>query len=146
MSEFNFTTIIPSPPDKLIAIALDVEKYPQFFQYLKEIKILEKTEKSIHTLEKFSLNISKFTHLFEQETMTTQINSNQLEAKILSGPLKGTIVKTIYEKHDESFSKINVFFNLHVSLKYRFLLPIITKRIKMATIAILYKQHACLIE
>ena len=67
------------------------------------------------------------------------------EAKIISGPLKNSQLTTTYEKTDQG-SKVIIDAELKVGLKYRFLSPIITKRIKMASIAVLYKMHTAISE
>ena len=44
MPEFHVTANIPSPPEELIKIATQFERMPEFFQYLKEIKMVEEKE------------------------------------------------------------------------------------------------------
>ena len=68
-----------------------------------------------------------------------------MEANIISGPLNGSHVITRYEKTDQG-SKVIIDGELKVGLKYKFLSPIITKRIKMASIAVLYKMHTAISE
>ena len=41
MSKFHITANIPSPPEELIKMATQFDKMPGFFQYLKDIKVLE---------------------------------------------------------------------------------------------------------
>ena len=126
MSKFHITANIPSPPEELIRMATQFDKMPEFFQYLKNIKVLEEKENEFRT----------------EETIT-KLSANQLEAKIISGPLKNSQLTTTYEKTDQG-SKVIIDAELKIGLKYKFLSPIITKRIKMASIAVLYKMHTAI--
>tara|TARA_B100000029_G_scaffold471143_1_gene510567 strand:+ start:2003 stop:2446 length:444 start_codon:yes stop_codon:yes gene_type:complete len=142
MSKFHITTNIPSPPEELIKMATQFDKMPGFFQYLKDIKVLEEKENEFRTEETITFTYHKLTHTISQQTIT-KLSANQLEAKIISGPLKNSQLITTYEKTDQG-SKVIIDAELKVGLKYRFLSPIITKRIKMASIAVLYKMHTAI--
>ena len=143
MTEFHVTANIPSPPEELIKIATEFEKMPEFFQYLKEIKIVEEKENEFKTEETITFTYHKLTHTISQQTITKKLSPNQLEANIISGPLNGSHVVTTYEKTDQG-SKVVIDGNLKIGFKYKFLSPIITKRIKMASIAVLYKMHTAI--
>ena len=145
MPEFHVTANIPSPPEELIKIATQFERMPEFFQYLKEIKMVEEKENEFKTEETIIFTYHKLTHTISQQTITKKLSSNQLEANIISGPLNGSHVITTYEKTDQGSKEI-IDAELKVGLKYRFLSPIITKRIKMASIAVLYKMHTAISE
>ena len=145
MSKFHITANIPSPPEELIKMATQFDKMPGFFQYLKDIKVLEEKENEFRTEETITFTYHKLTHTISQQTITKLSASNQLEANIISGPLNGSHVITTYEKTDQG-SKVIIDAELKVGLKYRFLSPIITKRIKMASIAVLYKMHTAISE
>ena len=144
MSKFQITANIPSPPEELIKMATQFDKMPGFFQYLKDIKVLEEKENEFRTEETITFTYHKLTHTISQQTIT-KLSANQLEAKIISGPLKNSQLTTTYEKTDQG-SKVIIDAELKIGLKYKFLSPIITKRIKMASIAVLYKMHTAISE
>jgi len=140
MPKFHITAKIPSPPEKLITMATQFKKMPEFFQYLKNIEVLEQKENEFKTEETIEFTYHKLNHTIAQQTITRKIGDDKLEADIISGPLRGSHIINIYEKTDNG-SKVTIDADLKISLKYKFLSPIITKRIKMATIAVLYKMH-----
>ena len=144
MPKFQISANIPSPPEKLIEIATDYENFGRFFKYIDSIKILEDNADSTITEEKISFTLHKLSHTIVQKTKTKKYNS-KIEAEVIEGPLKGSVIKTNYEKIS-SGSKVSIDADLKISLKYKFLGPIISKRIKMASIAVLYKMHTLISE
>jgi|APSaa5957512535_1039671.scaffolds.fasta_scaffold176053_2 ribosome-associated toxin RatA of RatAB toxin-antitoxin module len=144
MPKFEFTAKIPSSPEKLLEKLSLYEEYPKYFQYLTSVKILKQNNNETTTEEKLEFNYHKLHHKISQQTITT-INNSKIESKVISGPLKNTFVKTNLEEN-EIGTKVSVNTDLHIGLKYKFLSPIITKRIKMATIAVLFKMHTAIEE
>ncbi len=144
MPKFQISANIPSPPEKLIAIATDYENFGRFFKYIDSIKILEDSKDGTITEETISFTLHKLSHTIVQKTKTKKFN-NRIEAEIIDGPLKGSTIKTNYEKIP-SGSKVSIDADLKIGLKYKFLGPIISKRIKMASIAVLYKMHTLISE
>ena len=54
MPKFHITAKIPSPPEKLITMATQFKKMPEFFQYLKNIEVLEQKENVVFLFKKNS--------------------------------------------------------------------------------------------
>jgi hypothetical protein len=72
-------------------------------------------------------------------------NSNQLTTEIISGPAKGTIIITMFEKND-SGSKVFFQLDLKLNLKAKILQPLIIKYYKMVLTSVLYKMNNDIIE
>jgi|LULR01.1.fsa_nt_gb ribosome-associated toxin RatA of RatAB toxin-antitoxin module len=139
MPKLNFSVNIPSPPQKLMEILLDHQNWYQFFQYLKNVSVIDKTENEITTQEEFGFVFHRLSHKIQQQTIF-KIKDYSIEAKIVSGPLKNTTSKITFEPLPDG-SKVNVYLDWNVSFKYKFLMPIIKPRIKNMIIAILFKAH-----
>ena len=104
---------------------------------------MEKNNLETTTEEKISFTYHKLSYNIVQKTVTKRIN-NKLEARVISGPLNGTLFEILCEEI-ESGTKVTVNVDLKLGLKYKFLAPIIKRKMKMAIIAVFYKMHTTII-
>lgn len=141
MSKLQFSLNLTTPPEKLIKLVTDYEQLPRFLpDQLKSVKIIKKENKETYT-EDIVVFSSIIKNEIKQNTMHRQISDNVLISEILTGPAKGTTLKTSFEKID-SGTKVDVEINLKLSLKARFLSPLIKKLYKTVLLGILYKMNA----
>lgn len=139
MSDHTISVNLPSSAQQLLEVSTDFKKLQQFLPYCQDINIIEKNGVT-KTEELFTFKYRGISYSIRQQTVTKKIDG-KIEAEIISGPLKGTLVETLYEEI-ESGTKVIVNINLKISLKYKFLSPEINKRVKMGTMALLYKLNS----
>jgi ribosome-associated toxin RatA of RatAB toxin-antitoxin module len=140
MTILDFNIKLSSPPNKLIKLATDYEKFSTYVPaQLKSIKIIESDMDKTITDEVLSFSTLKLN--IEQRTIHKKIAENQLLAEIISGPAKKSVIKTTFKKV-ENGTEVNINIDLHVSLKYKIFIPIIKKWYKMILTGILYKMNS----
>tara|TARA_B110001454_G_scaffold209994_1_gene224088 strand:- start:6889 stop:7323 length:435 start_codon:yes stop_codon:yes gene_type:complete len=125
-------------PEKLMNYIIDFESYKNFFpDQIKEVKILNKENNEIITEETiiFSTLIKK---PFVQKSRHEIISDKELSTKILEGPAKGSVIKITCTKNDKG-SQIEFDAELKLSLKAKFLLPLIKMFYKRYLTAIIFK-------
>jgi len=125
-------------PEKLMNYIIDFEYYKNFFpDQIKEVKILNKENNEIITEETiiFSTLIKK---PFVQKSHHKIISDKELSTKILEGPAKGSVIKITCTKNDEG-SQIEFDAELKLSLKAKFLSPLIKMFYKRYLTAIIFK-------
>ena len=66
------------------------------------------------------------------------VSDKELMTEILEGPAKGSIIKIICDKNDQG-SQIEFDANLKLSLKAKFLAPLIKKLYKRYLTAVIFK-------
>lgn len=141
LGKLEFSINLAASKDRLMELAIKFEDFPSYLpQQLKSIKIIERTPTQIITQEKllFSTILKKE---IEQQSIHRILSPNLLETEIVSGPAKGTIVKVNYEKISTG-TKVTATIDLKISIKYKFLVPLIKKWYKMILTGILYKMNA----
>jgi len=145
MAKFDFSVTVPSKKSKMLEKATCFSEYPKYFQYINHINIIHENQNEICTEEKISFSFKSLSHEITQKTITKKIDGDKFESSIISGPLKGTTSQLFYNEVNNS-TKINIKVDLKVGLKYKFLSPIIKKRLKMAITAVLFKMHSSILE
>ena len=138
MTNLQFSINSTVEPEKLMSFITDFEYYQKFFpNQIKEVKILERQNNEIITEETiiFSTLIKS---PFVQKSRHKIISDKELFTEILEGPAKGSTIKIICNKNDQG-SQINFDANLKLSLKAKFLSPLIKKLYKRYLTAIIYK-------
>ena len=138
MTNLQFSINSTVEPKKLMSFITDFEYYQKFFpNQIKEVKILERQNNEIITEEAiiFSTLIKS---PFVQKSRHKIISDKELFTEILEGPAKGSTIKIICNKNDQG-SQINFDANLKLSLKAKFLSPLIKKLYKRYLTAIIYK-------
>ena len=138
MKNLQFSINSPIEPEKLMSFITDFESYQNFFpKQIKEVKILERQNNEIITEETiiFSTLIKR---PFVQKSRHKIISDKELFTEILEGPAKGSIVKITCSKNDQG-SQIEFDAELKLSLKAKFLSPLIKKLYKRYLTAIIFK-------
>ena len=108
-----------------------------FPNQIKEVKILERQNDEIITEETiiFSTLIKS---PFIQKSRHKMVSDKELFTEILEGPAKGSIIKIICSKNDQG-SQTKFDADLKLSLKAKFLAPLIKKLYKRYLTAIIFK-------
>ena len=138
MKNLQFLINSTVEPEKLMSLITDFESYQNFFpNQIKEVKILERQNNEIITEETiiFSTLIKR---PFVQKSRHKIISDKELFTEILEGPAKGSIVKITCSKNDQG-SQIEFDAELKLSLKAKFLSPLIKKLYKQYLTAIIFK-------
>jgi len=138
MKNLQFIMDSSVEPEKLMNYIIDFEYYKNFFpDQIKEVKILNKENNEIITEETiiFSTLIKK---PFVQKSHHKIISDKELSTKILEGPAKGSVIKITCTKNDEG-SQIEFDAELKLSLKAKFLSPLIKMFYKRYLTAIIFK-------
>ena len=137
MASLNFVSIVDVPLEHLIKILTDYEKFPNYLQrQLKTIKIIESHNGTITTEDTivFSSIVKNTIH---QQSIHQQISPNEISSKIISGPAKETIIN-LYLKENGTKTEININIDLKLSLKAKFLEPIIKLWYKRVITGVLF--------
>ena len=140
MTILEFSLDLPAQPNQLMKLTEDYENLPKYLpDQLKSVRIIEKNETETKTEETivFSTLIKKE---IIQQALHKKISDNKLNTEIISGPAKGTMIYTIFEKNN-SGSKIIIETDLKLILKAKILLPLIKKFYKTALTAVFYKMN-----
>ena len=138
MGNLQFSINSPVEPEKLMSFIIDFERYQKFFpNQIKEVKILERQNNEIITEETiiFSTLIKS---PFIQKSRHKMVSDKELFTEILEGPAKGSIIKIICSKNDQG-SQTKFDADLKLSLKAKFLAPLIKKLYKRYLTAIIFK-------
>ena len=138
MKNLQFIMDSSLEPEKLMNYIIDFESYKNFFpDQIKEVKILNKENNEIITEETiiFSTLIKK---PFVQKSLHKIISDKELSTEILEGPAKGSVIKITCTKNDEG-SQIEFDAELKLSLKAKFLSPLIKMFYKRYLTAIIFK-------
>jgi ribosome-associated toxin RatA of RatAB toxin-antitoxin module len=145
MGKLEFILNLPTQPEQLMKLSEDYENLSKYLpDQLKSVKILDENENEVKTEETvvFSTIVKKE---IIQQTMHKKIKDNTLVAQILSGPAKGTIINSTFEKND-SGSKVTIDMDLKLELKAKILQPLIKKYYKMILTCVLYRMNNEILE
>ena len=138
MGNLQFSINSTLEPEKLMRYIIDFESYKYFFpNQIKEVKILDRQNNEITTEEtiRFSTLIKR---PFVQKSRHKIISDKELFTEILEGPAKGSVVKITCSKNDQG-SQVEFDAKLKLSLKAKFLSPLIKKSHKRYLTAIIFK-------
>ena len=137
MATLDFSLNLSGDKNKLFDLITDYEKLPSYLPaYIKSVKIIEKTPNGVLTEEIFVIpTIIK--NKIEQKSLR-RIFEKTIETEIISGPARNSIIRISFEEI-ESGTLVNVNMEMKLSLKARFLQPLIKKWYKDILTGILYK-------
>ena len=138
MKNLQFIMDSSVEPEKLMNYIIDFESYKNFFpDQIKEVKILNKENNEIITEETiiFSTLIKK---PFVQKSLHKIISDKELSTEILEGPAKGSVIRITCTKNDKG-SQVEFDAELKLSLKAKFLSPLIKNFYKRYLTAIIFK-------
>lgn len=120
----KFSKHYNSDHKKLFDITTDFKNAQKLIVFKIDSKILKQTYEE--TVSEETYPISRLNFKISQKSIHKKTSPNKLETQIISGPLKGTTIKLIFEKI-ESKTKIDADIELKVGLKYFFLKNFIKK-------------------
>lgn len=139
MAKLEFSINLPSQPEKLLQLAMDYEKLSSYLpRQLTNVKITEKRDNETITEETLTFK-TIIKNNIEQKSKHSVLG-NRIITEIIDGPAKGTVMETVYDKID-SGTKVTVTVDLKLTLKAKFLQPIIKKLYKSILTGILYKMN-----
>lgn len=138
MSKLDFSISSPISKEKLFNYIIDFEYYKNYFpNQINQILITEKNQNEIHTTEEiiFSSIIKNTIH---QKSIHKLNPYENITTDIIEGPAKGS---TILITLSNTSSETEITFNaeLKLSLKAKFLGPLIKKLYKRYLTALMYK-------
>ena len=137
MTFLEFSINLPGNLDKIFQKITDFENFNRYIpNQLESVNIIKKENSKIFTEEKIR-SISILKNSFEQTSMHT-VKENKVETEIISGPAKGTIIESVFQKID-SGTKVVIKINLKLGLKYKLFTPIVKKVYKQMLTGVLYK-------
>jgi len=144
MSKLNFTMNVDASTEKLMELACDYENYKSYLpQQIKNIKVIENNNNGTITEE-----VLVFSSILKKElivqTLHKKISKNELYTKILSGPAKETEVTIRFNSGDKT--QIVLDADVKLSLKAKFLGPLIKKQYKLLLMGIFLKMNSKALE
>ncbi len=141
MTLLEFVLQLSAPSEKLIELASNYEGLSRYLpDQLKSIKIVEKNNDETITEEELVFS-SIIKNKIIQQTKHSKLSKNQLKSEIISGPATGSVILVTFSKLNEG-TTVSITANLKLSLKAKFLSPIIKKLYKTVMSGILYKMNA----
>jgi len=141
LASLEFTLNLSGSSEKLIEIASNYDQLSKYLpNQLKSIKIIEKNDHDTITEEELVFS-SIIKNKIIQQTRHSKVSNNKLKSEIISGPANGSVVIVNFSKIDEG-TQVFVTIDLKLSLKAKFLSPLIKKLYKTIMSGILYKMNA----
>lgn len=141
MSHLEFNLTLSSSTDDLIELVTDFENLPKYLpDQLQNVKIIEKNETETITEEQIVFS-TILKNKIVQQTRHSKISKNEIKSEIISGPAKGSVIGLIFS-NSKNGTKVDVNVELKLSLKARFLSPLIQKFYKTVVSGMLYKINA----
>ena len=140
MAQLEFITTSKLSSEEFFNYFLDFEYYPNYFpDQIKDIKITQQNDNEIITEEKivFSTIVK---NVIEQKSLHKKISDNESVTEILDGPAKGSIINIICNQ-TESGNEIKFIVELKLSLKAKFLSPLIKNFYKKYLNALVLKFY-----
>lgn len=137
----RFSTSIDVPIEHMFRVCTDYENIPNYLPgQIKSIKVIE-TKNDQVTTEDTIVFSSLVKNLIEQQSLHKQISNNKLFTEIISGPAKGTRFNLTLKKNDMN-TEIDINVELKLSLKAKFLEPVIKLWYKRVIKSILFTISA----
>ena len=137
----EFSLSLSGPYKKLVELATDYENLPRYLpDQLKSLKIIDRNENETTTEEELVFS-SIIKNKVVQQTRHSKISSNKLKSEIISGPANGTVILVEFSQIDTG-TYVSVSVDLKLSLKAKFLSPLIKKLYKTVMSGVLYKMNA----
>jgi len=128
-------------PEKLMSFIIDFEYYKKFFPgQIKDIKILDRQNDAIITQESIIFT-SLLKSSFVQKSRHKLVSDKELLTEIIEGPAKGSVISVKCVENDQG-SEAKFDADLKLSLKAKFLRPLIKKFYTRYLTAIIYKINS----
>ena len=140
MTKLDFSIELPSNSLDLIKLATDYEDFSQYLPQIKNVKILEKNDTEVITLETMIFK-TYFKKEFEMKAKHTLPSKNILKTEFFSGIIKGTTIFVEFVD-TENGTTVNVDIDLKLDFKMKIFQPIIKKVYKQFLTGTLYKMNS----
>ena len=128
-------------PEKLMSFIIDFEYYKKFFPgQIKDIKILDRQNNVIITQESIIFT-SLLKSSFVQKSRHKLVSDKELLTEIIEGPANGSVIIVKCVENDQG-SEVKFDADLKLSLKAKFLRPLIKKFYTRYLTAIIYKINS----
>jgi len=139
MPKIEFSINLPSSsPERLIEIATDYDNITEILSGNIQCKVLERNNE--HTITEEIIVFSTFNLMISQKSLHRNITKTKIETKIISGPLKGSLIHLMFEKTD-SGTKVNINADLKLSLKYKISYFLLVKKYKTLTTKLIRRMN-----
>ena len=138
MRNLQFSINSTLEPEKLMIYIIDFESYKNFFpDQIKEVKILDRQDNEITTEETITFS-TLIKRPFVQKSHHKITSDKELFSEILEGPAKGSTVNVTCKKNTQG-TEVEFDAKLKLSIKAKFLSPLIKNFYKRYLTAIIYK-------
>ena len=145
MSDLEFSIKLESDVKNLMQAIINFENWPNYLPaQLKSVKIIEKRENEI-TTEEILVFKTIIKNEIKQTTIHKIVSDHSIQSKVISGHAKGT-VSNILLNEIESGTDVIIKIQLKLSLKSKFLSPIIKKVYKRMLHGVLLKIDFSLLD
>ena len=139
MATLDFSLNLSGDINKLFDLITDYEKLPSYLPaYIKSVKIIEKNQNEVLIEEIFVIPTIIKNKIVQRSLR--RIFDKTVETEIISGPAKNSIIQISFEEMN-SGTLVHVNMKMKLSLKARFLQPLIKKWYKDILTGILYKMN-----
>ena len=139
MTKLDFSIKLPSNSLDLIKLATNYEDFSQYLPQIKNVKILEKNDTEVITLETMIFK-TLFKKEFEMKAKHTMPSQNILKTEFFSGILNGTTIFVEFID-TENGTTVNVDIDLKLDFKMKIFQPLIKKVYKEFLTGTLYKMN-----
>mgnify|MGYP001170325900 CR=1 FL=1 len=141
MPNLKFSLILSSASKDLMELVTDFENLPKYLpDQLQNVKVIEKNHDSTITEEEIVFS-SIIKNKIVQQTRHLQTSQNSINSEIISGPAKGSQITIMFSDIPDG-TQVDVTVELKLSLKARFLSPLIQKFYKTVVSGMLYRINA----
>lgn len=141
MPHLEFSLNLSAPPEGIIELISDFENLPKYLpDQLQNVKIIEKNNDFTITEEEIVFS-SVIKNKIVQQTRHLQTTKNSIKSEIISGPAKNSVILIMFSD-SQNGTTVDVNVELKLSLKARFLSPLIQKFYRTVVIGMLYKINA----
>ena len=145
MGDLEFSIKLKSDIKSLMQAIVDFENWPNYLPVqLKSVKIIEKRENEI-TTEEILVFKTIIKNEIKQTTIHKIISDHSIQSKVISGHAKGTIFNILLNEIESGTDAI-VKIQLKLSLRSKFLSPIIKKVYKRLLHGVLLKIDFSLLD
>jgi len=141
MSKFEFSIELPCQRNKIFDLTINYKNYKNMFpNQIKEVEIMYDSENFIVTKE-----LLVFKSIIQKEILQESEHiikkPEYIESKIITGPLKNSIIKVNFQNSTDSGTLITINGELRTNLRFRIISPVIKKYYKSILRSLFYKMN-----
>jgi len=145
LSKFELSIELPCQRDQLFDLVINYKNYKNIFpKQIKEIEIIQDSE-DFKVTKEWLIFKSIIKKEIIQESEHRIKKPEFIKTKIISGPLKNSVVRLDFQKSTDNGTLITVNAELKTNFKFKILSPVIKKYYKSITKAMFYKMNGMII-